>query len=174
MKWAQAHFFISPSYRFMPALEKDELLGAISELSELAAAGTDIEIADVELRGSGGARLLRVYIDKPAGVTHGDCEIISERLGSLLDERDVMPEGSYTLEVSSPGIERALKKPRDFERVVGRNVKLSLKEPMGGQKRLEGKLVEIAGASIGIELSTGERIRVKLDQVQKANLKFEW
>jgi ribosome maturation factor RimP len=158
----------------MPALERDELLSAISTLSEQAAAGTGIEIADVELRGGGSARLLRVYIDKPAGITHRDCEIISERLGALLDDQDVIPGGGYTLEVSSPGLERALKKPRDFERVLGHNVKIALKEALEGQRRLEGKLAEIAGDTIDIEVSSGEHFRVKLDQVQKANLKFEW
>lgn len=171
---------VSPLFYFaflswiMPALEKDELLSAISALSEQAAAGTGIEIAEVELRGGGNARLLRVYIDKPAGVTHRDCEIISERLGALLDERDAIPGGGYTLEVSSPGLERALKKPRDFERVLGHSVKLSLKEPIEGQKRLEGKLAEVAGDTIAIEVPHGERFRVKLEQVEKANLKFEW
>jgi ribosome maturation factor RimP len=158
----------------MPALETDELLKVISALSEQAAAGTGIEIAEVELRGGGPARLLRVYIDKPAGITHRDCEIISERLGALLDERDAVPGGGYTLEVSSPGLERPLKKPRDFERVLGHNVKISLKEALDGQKRLEGKLAEVAGDTIAIEVPTGEHFRIKLDQVQKANLKFEW
>jgi ribosome maturation factor RimP len=155
-------------------LEKDELVSAISALCEQAAAGTGIEIADVELRGGGNARLLRVYIDKPAGVSHRDCETISERLGTLLDEQDVMPGGGYTLEVSSPGLERALKKPRDFERVVGHNVKIALKEALEGRRRLEGKLAEIAGDTIDIEVPNGGHFRVKLDQVQKANLKFEW
>jgi ribosome maturation factor RimP len=158
----------------MPALEKDELLTSITALSEQAAAGTGIEIAEVELRGGGNARLLRVYIDKPAGVTHRDCEIISERLGALLDERDTMPGGGYTLEVSSPGLERPLRKLRDFERVVGHNIKVSLKEALEGQKRLEGKLAEVAGDTIAIEVPNGDRLRVRLDQVQKANLKFEW
>ncbi len=158
----------------MPALERDELLSAISPLCEQAAAGTGIEVAEVELRGAGSARLLRVYIDKPDGVTHRDCEIVHERLGALLDERDAMPGGAYTLEVSSLGLERALRKPRDFERVLGRNVKVSLKEAIDGYKRLEGKLAEVAGDTIDIEVPNGERFRVKLDQVQKANLKFEW
>jgi ribosome maturation factor RimP len=158
----------------MPALEKDELLGAISALSERAAVGTNIEIADVELRGGGSARLLRVYIDKPGGVTHNDCELISERLGALLDEQDLIPGDRYTLEVSSPGLERALKKPRDFERVLGRNVKVSLKEPLKGQRRLEGKLMEVAGDAIRIELPSGERLQLEIHQLQKANLKFEW
>lgn len=90
----------------MAAVENKALLDKLSELGERAAAGTEIEIVEIQLRGAGKARLLRVYIDKPGGVTHGDCETISERFGNLLDAEDPIPEDSYTLEVSSPGIER--------------------------------------------------------------------
>jgi ribosome maturation factor RimP len=158
----------------MPAFEREQLLSAITALTEQAAAATGIEIADVELRGSGKARLLRVYIDKPAGVTHGDCELISERLGTLLDQQDVMPEDSYTLEVSSPGVERPLKKPRDFERVVGQDIKVSLREAVDGQKRVEGKLLGVAGDTIEVESESGKDFRFALAQIQKANLKFQW
>jgi ribosome maturation factor RimP len=158
----------------MPVFETDQLLTAITTLSDQAAAGTGIEIADVELRGSGKARLLRVYIDKPSGVTHGDCELISEKLGTLLDEQDVMPPDSYTLEVSSPGVERALKKPRDFERVVGQTVKVSLREPVDGLKRLEGKLLGVEGSAIQIQIESGKVLQVDMAQIQKANLKFQW
>jgi ribosome maturation factor RimP len=158
----------------MPAFERDELLTTITALADQAAAGTGIEIADVELRGGGSARLLRVYIDKPAGVTHNDCQAISERLGALLDERDVMPEDSYTLEVSSPGVERPLRKPRDFERVVGQSIKLTLREAVDGQKRVEGKLLGVAGDTIEVESESGKDFRLVLAQIQKANLKFQW
>ncbi len=175
-KWAQAHFFIALMLKPMSVMEREELLGTLTALCEQAAAGTGIEIVDVELRGSGNARLLRVYIDKPkpAGVSHGDCELISERLGTLLDEREVMAENSYTLEVSSPGVERPLKKPRDFERALGQAIKLSLKQPVDNQKRLEGKLAGISEGVLEIETAPGRNLRVDLAQVQKANLKFQW
>lgn len=158
----------------MPALDK-ELLARINVLGEQAASGTGIDIAEIELRGGGKARLLRVYIDKPGGVTHQDCEFISSRLGALLDAEDAIPgDAGYTLEVSSPGVERALKKPRDFERVVGQKVKLALKEPLEGQHRLEGTLVGFANDVLEVEIALGRRFQVPLAQVQKANLKFEW
>jgi ribosome maturation factor RimP len=78
------------------------------------------------------------------------------------------------LEVSSPGVERALKKARDFERSVGQKVKLAFTEPVQGQKRVEGTLSAIAGDAIEIETASGERLQVPLAQIQKANLKFEW
>ncbi|MBV8552078.1 MAG: ribosome maturation factor RimP [Acidobacteriaceae bacterium] len=158
----------------MAAAEQTGLVDRITELGERAAAGTGIEIAEVQLRGAGKARLLRVYIDKSGGVTHGDCELISERLGKMLDDGDVMPEDSYTLEVSSPGVERALSKPRDFARVVGQSIRVSLKEPIEGQTRYEGKLAGLAEEALELESASGELVRIPLNQVRKANLKFEW
>jgi ribosome maturation factor RimP len=158
----------------MPAGEKTGLIERLTELGEQAAAGTAIEIAEVELRGAGKARLLRVYIDKPGGVTHGDCELISERMGRLLDQRDAVPGESYTLEVSSPGVERKLSKPRDFERVVGQKIRFSVRDPIEGQTHFEGKLAGFAAQMLEVELSPGRRVEVPLDRVQKAKLKFEW
>lgn len=158
----------------MATAEKMEIIDRITELGERAAAGTPIEIVEVELKGSGKARLLRVYIDKPGGVTHGDCELISERLGQLLDVGDVIPGDSYTLEVSSPGLERKLTKARDFERVLGQTVKVVLREPLEGQNRWEGKLEQVANDAIQLEIPGGNHLRIPLVQLQKANLKFEW
>ena len=117
---------------------------------------------------------MRVYIDKPGGVTHGDCELISERLGKLLDEEDPIPENSYTLEVSSPGIERRLSKPRDFERVVGQKIRLAVQPPGESRRQLEGRLAQFANGALEVEVAPGNLVRVPLDTVQKANLKFEW
>jgi ribosome maturation factor RimP len=158
----------------MPAAEKVDLVNRITELGEQAAQGTPIEIVEIELKGGGKARLLRVYIDKPGGVTHGDCEIISERLGNLLDQDDTIPGESYTLEVSSPGVERKLTRPRDFERVIGQKVRIATREPIEGSKRLEGKLTGFASGTLELELAPDHLVRVPLEQVEKANLKFEW
>ena len=158
----------------MATAENTEIIDRITELGERAAAGSSVEIVEVELKGSGKARLLRVYIDKPGGVTHGDCELISQELGKLLDEGDVIPGDSYTLEVSSPGLDRKLTKARDFERVVGQNVKVVLREPMAGQNRWEGKLEQVADNAIELQVPGGNRLRIPLVQLQKANLKFDW
>jgi ribosome maturation factor RimP len=159
----------------MAAVENKELVERITELGERSAMGTDIEVAEIQIRGAGNARLLRVYIDKPGGVTHADCQLISERLGKLLDEDDPFPDGSYTLEVSSPGIDRRLSKPRDFERVVGRKIRLAV-QPPGETRRslLEGRLAQFSGGTLEVEIAPGNLVRVPLESVQKANLKFEW
>ncbi len=173
-----------PTFLFLSALfpasfemaftEKNGALDRITQLSEQAVTGTPIEIVEVQLRGAGKARLLRVYIDKPGGVTHEDCALLSERLGKLLDEEDAIPGDSYTLEVSSPGLDRKLTKPRDFERVVGQKIKVAVHQPIRGQTRFEGQLKELACGVLEIETPSGELLQVPLEQVQKANLKFEW
>ena len=158
----------------MPAAEKTGLLEKLTDLGERAARGTGIEVVEVQLRGAGKARLLRVCIDKSGGITHADCELISGRLGTLLDEEDAVPGDSYTLEVSSPGVERKLLQPRDFQRVVGQKIRLAVRDPIEGQTRLEGKLALFAEGILHLEVAPGDRVQVPLEQVQKANLKFEW
>lgn len=158
----------------MPAVQDNKVLDRITQLGERAASGSGIEILEVQLRGSGKARLLRIYIDKHGGVTHGDCELISERLGKLLDEEDVVPGDSYTLEVSSPGAERKLSTIRDFERVAGQKVRISLREPVDGVKSYEGKLSGVEQDTLEVETLPGHKVRIPLAKVQKANLKLEW
>jgi ribosome maturation factor RimP len=157
----------------MPAVENKELIGKLTEIGEDAARNTGIEIVEIQVRGAGKSRLLRVYIDKPGGVTHNDCEVISQKMSQLLDQRDVMPEESYTLEVSSLGLERKLSSQRDFQRVVGQKVSLTFREASEGSKHLEGKLLRVDGNKLEIALRSGEVREVSLEQLQKAKLKFE-
>jgi len=153
---------------------KDTVVARVTEIAERVGRSEGIEIVDVELAGGGGSRLLRVYIDKPAGVSHADCESISQQVGTILDVEDVVPGGRYTLEVSSPGIERKLTKPRDFERFQGSRVKIQLREPVESQRHWEGVLAGFYDGVITLELSPAKSISFGLDQVQKANLKFVW
>jgi ribosome maturation factor RimP len=157
----------------MVSAGKTEIVDRLTGLAERAAAGTSIEIVELQLRGGGKSRLLRVYIDKPGGVTHGDCELVSEGLGRLLDEEDAVPGDSYTLEVSSPGADRRLSTRRDFERVTGQNLKLALRQPIEGQPRLEGRLLEVVGDTLILQ-SGVQSISVPLDAIQKASIKFEF
>jgi ribosome maturation factor RimP len=157
----------------MPAVENKELIGKLTEIGEDAARNTGIEIVEIQVRGAGKSRLLRVYIDKPGGVTHNDCEVISQKMSQLLDQRGVMPEESYTLEVSSLGLERKLSSERDFQRVVGQKVSLTFREASEGSKHLEGKLLRVDGNKLEIALRSGEVREVSLEQLQKAKLKFE-
>jgi ribosome maturation factor RimP len=128
----------------------------------------------VELLGGGRTRVLRIYIDKPSGVSHGDCEAISHQVGTILDVEDVVSGGSYTLEVSSPGLERKLSRPRDFERFVGQKARVLLHEPVENQRRWEGTLAGFSEGVVTLEAVSGKQIHFDLQQIAKANLKFDW
>src|SRR5262249_7647156 len=99
------------------------VVAKVQEIAERVASSLKLGIVEVLILGSGSNRVLRIFIDKPGGVTHADCELISQDVGTILDVEDVIPGGHYTLEVSSPGVERKLTKPGEFERFVGQKVK---------------------------------------------------
>jgi ribosome maturation factor RimP len=146
----------------------------VQQIAERVGTDAGIEIVDVQMLGGGGSRLLRIFIDKPQGVTHADCEYISQNVGTILDVEDVIPGARYTLEVSSPGVERKLSKPQEFERFVGQKVKVVLRQPVENQRHWVGALTSFAEGIITLEPSPGRSVQFPLDQVEKANLKFEW
>jgi ribosome maturation factor RimP len=151
-----------------------EIIDKVEEIVIRAGRENGIEPVEVRLVGSGNQRVLRIYIDKPAGVTHGDCEMISDYVGTVLDVEDVIPGGRYTLEVSSPGLERPLKQPKDYERYAGREVKVVLREPVEGNKVFEGKLASFAGGVVELQTAKGGSVSFPFEQVARAHLKFDW
>jgi len=158
----------------MPVIGKEETIAKITEIAERVARSEGLEIVDVELLGAGRGRVLRIFIDRPQGVSHADCEFISQHVGTILDVEDVIPGDSYTLEVSSPGLERKLHRAKDFERFLGQKAKIVLREPIENQRRWEGKLAGFSDGIVTLEPSGGKIVRFALSQVEKANLKFEW
>jgi ribosome maturation factor RimP len=144
----------------------------IEEIAQRVALSEGIEVVEVEVKGGGNNQFVRISIDKPDGVTHADCELISQQVGTILDVEDVVP-GHYTLEVSSPGVERKLMKPRDFERFLGKKAKVTLRAPVDNQRHWEGTLAGFADGVISMD-AAGREIRFPFEQVEKANLKFEW
>ena len=153
---------------------RDQVTLKIQEIAERVGGDVGIEIVDVQLLGGGQSRLLRLFIDKPEGVTLGDCEFMSHNVGTILDVEDVIPGGRYTLEVSSPGVERKLTKPREFERFVGQKIKVILREPIEEKKHWMGQLTSFAEGVITLEPAPGKSVHIPFEQVEKANLKFEW
>lgn len=149
------------------------IVSKIEAIAERVGQSEGIEIVEVELKGGGQNRFLRISIDKPEGVTHADCELISHQVGTILDVEDVVP-GKYTLEVSSPGVERKLLKYQDFERFLGKKVVVTLKGPVENSRRWEGTLASCSAGLISLEAAEGKAIAFQFDQVEKANLKFEW
>jgi ribosome maturation factor RimP len=150
-------------------------LNRVREIAERVAADNGIEVVDVDFRGGGKARMLRITIDKPTGVTHEDCANVSREVGTILDVEDVVPGSSYTLEVSSPGLDRALRGPRDYERFTGSLVKVLVSEPIDGQKHFEGRLESFQDGRITVEIPAKKKleprkVEIELANVQKANL----
>jgi ribosome maturation factor RimP len=153
---------------------KDAVVARVTEIAERVGQSEGIEIVEVALLGGGNKRVLRIVIDTPAGVTHADCELISQHVGAILDVEDVIPGGRYRLEVSSPGVERKLTGPRDFERFLGRKARVVLREPIDNQRHWEGTLASFSGDVVTLEPSPGKTVQFALGQVEKANLKFDW
>jgi ribosome maturation factor RimP len=152
---------------------REDLASKIEEVAKRVAESEGLELVEVEVKGGGNNRLVRIAIDKPEGVTHGDCELVSQQVGTILDVEDIVP-GRYTLEVSSPGIERKLVKPQDYERFHGKKARITLREAVEGRKNWEGTLAGFAGDAVTVETEPGKTRQFPLSQIQKANLKFEW
>ena len=116
--------------------------------------------------------IVRVFIDKPQGVTHDDCSEVSTHLGTILDVEDFI-HASYTLEVSSPGLERGLYKRADYERFAGSNARMKTRQPIGGQRNFRGRLVALEGDEVIFEDRTNGQVRVPLDLITKANIEVD-
>jgi len=147
-------------------------LEKITEMAERVAVSEGLTLVDVELKGSGGSRLLRVYIDKPQGISHADCELVSEQLSAILDVEDPFP-GSYTLEVSSPGLDRRLVKPSDFAHFAGRKARVVVREPVDDQNVLEGRLAGFEAGRVRLDLGDAGLKELELSNIQKARLVVE-
>ena len=148
-------------------------LERIREAAERVAQSLGLEVVDVEWK-VGRDRFLRVYIDKPEGVSHKDCEAVSNQLSVLLDVEELIPgQQHYILEVSSPGLDRKLTKPAEFERFTGRLARISTIEPVENQKFFEGRLAGVAGGKVQIQVQ-GRVIAVPMEGIRKANLVVEF
>ncbi len=147
-------------------------LEKIREAAERVARSEGLEVVDVEWK-VGKQRFLRVYIDKPDGISHRDCEIVSQQLGVILDVEDLVPGPRYILEVSSPGLDRKLTKPADYERFLGRLARISTTEPFENAKFFEGRLAGYADGMVRIEVK-GRVIALPLESIRKANLVVEF
>ena len=154
----------------------------IRDIAGRVAATHGVELVDVELRGGGKARTLRITIDKPEGVTHEDCANVSREVSAILDVEDPVPGGSYTLEVSSPGLDRKLFRPEDYTRFTGSRIKVMTREPVNGNRHFEGRLQRFENGHLTLELMSGrkkpkpghappgQKVEIELANVEKANV----
>lgn len=141
--------------------------------AEAVARPLGFEVVEVEYQSGPRGRVLRVFIDKPGGVTVDDCQAVSEPLSAALDRLDPIP-GSYRLEVSSPGIERPLRKPEDFQRFAGREVEIHLFGPVQGRRHWTGTLVGMEQGQVRLRLEDGSTVDLPHEGISKARLRVRW
>ena len=150
-------------------VEWDRIRRLIEEVVE----SQGYELVEAELKGAGNNSVLRIFIDKPTGITHHDCELVSEQVGTVLDVEDLIPS-SYTLEVSSPGLERKLVKESDYTRFDGKLARIQTRIPLNQQKVFRGRLQGLQDGKVLLELPDGNILEIPLDVIQEARLEFDW
>ncbi|MFM9903842.1 MAG: ribosome maturation factor RimP [Pyrinomonadaceae bacterium] len=153
-------------------MDKDIVSTRVSEIAARVAADSGLELVHVEIAGIKRDRILRIYIDKPDGVTIEDCSQFSRSVEDVLDSEDTIPS-RYVLEVSSPGIERELYSLADFVKFEGKLAKVKTNIEIGGQKTFVGPIVKAADDQIVIDDRTQGNVTFKYTDVAKANLKID-
>ena len=145
----------------------------IGDLLEPGISSMGYELVGVEFQTGGpGGGLLRVYIDSENGISADDCQKVSYQVSGILDVEDPIP-GHYTLEISSPGLDRLLFRPQDFERFAGQLIKLRTAYPIEGQRKFKGRLVGMQGDNVVFEQDDME-ISLPFDQIEQARLVPEY
>lgn len=150
----------------------DNTLAKVKTLALRVLEFAGMELVHLEVRREPGGFIVRLYIDKEGGVTLDDCAAISRRLSVEFDVEDPIPD-RYTLEVSSPGLDRPLVNERDFQRFKGRNVRLSTVAPIDGRRNFRGRLAGLLDGAVRLILEGGQEIAIPRDQVAGARLEIE-
>jgi len=160
---------------FLGQEKMDATLTRIWHMTEPLAASEGMEIVDIELKheGTRGGRVLRIYLDKEGGPSMEDLSKVSRGLSDLLDQHDDVVEGSYSLEVSSPGINRPLKRPEHFSRFIGKRVRVRTREAIGGRRAFLGNLLEVTPERITLN-QDGTRWEIPFSIIEKSNYEHDW
>lgn len=154
------------------ASQRKEIVSKVSELTRQIVQFEGLELVDAEWKGALRGGLLRVYIDKPTGITHADCERVSRQLSAALDVEDLVPD-SYTLEVSSPGLDRKLSRPADYRRFQGRKAKLRVRGALEGSRTVTGLIEGTTQESVSLRTANGEALDVPFADIELARLVVE-
>lgn len=131
-----------------------------------------MEVVDVQYVAEHGKKVLRVFLDKEGGIRIADCENMSAKIAALIEQENMLPD-SYVLEVSSPGLDRVLKKEKDFVRFIGHKAKITVYAPIDGQRNFSGKILEAGKGSVTIDDVTGRKVSLSLDIIARARLEPE-
>jgi len=150
----------------------DSVEGRVREIATRAAEERGLELVHVEMARTGRLRTLRVFIDRPEGVTHEDCSAVSHHMSTVLDVEDFIHE-PYNLEVSSPGLERGLYRREDYERFAGQLARMRSREAVDGQRNFRGRIVGVEGGDVVFDDKTTGRVLVPVASIVKANLEID-
>lgn len=154
------------------ASQRKEIVSKVSELTRQIVQFEGLELVDAEWKGALRGGLLRVYIDKPTGITHADCERVSRQLSAALDVEDLVPD-SYTLEVSSPGLDRKLSRPADYRRFQGHKAKVRVRVALEGSRTVTGLIEGTTQESVSLRTANGEALDVPFAEIELARLVVE-
>jgi ribosome maturation factor RimP len=161
-------FFVSGAQRM------DANSARIWELAMPLARAQGMEIVDIEFRREGGpgGRVLRVFLDKQGGPNMDELSQVSRELSDLLDAEDIV-DGAYTLEVSSPGINRPLKRPEHFARFIGKKIRVRTRDMINGRRSFLGRLLAVSADRIAVD-QDGTRCEIPFEQIEKSNYEHDW
>ena len=148
---------------------QDDTLERIRHLVGGVVEFAGMELVNLEMRHEAGGLILRLFIDKEGGVTLDDCAQVSRQVSAQMDADDPIP-GRYTLEVSSPGLDRPLVSDRDFQRFAGQRVRLSTVAPLQGRRNFAGRLVGLVGPAVRLVLEDGQEVDIPRDLIAKARI----
>src|SRR5215475_4027213 len=176
-KWALPAFFVSGVCSEADTLgamdTSSSCIGRVWQLAAPLAETEGLEIVDIELKPEGRMGLvLRLYLDKAGGASMDDLSRVSRSLSDLLDEHDVV-DGAYTLEVSSPGINRPLKRPEHFERFVGKRIRVRTRDRIDGRRSFLGTLQEVLENQITLK-QEGAQYQIPFAVIEKSNYEHDW
>ncbi|MEM7007606.1 MAG: ribosome maturation factor RimP [Thermodesulfobacteriota bacterium] len=153
-------------------VSEQNIISNIKELLEPILYEKNLELFDIEFKGQSRKGVLRIFIDKEGGVNIDDCAQISRELGALLDVHEVIP-GSYTLEISSPGLTRPLRKPSDYIRFKGKTIKLKTNEEISDKNVFTGKILDFVDEVLSIETQEAN-YSIPYEKIEKANLEIDF
>jgi ribosome maturation factor RimP len=168
MQWVFAPTF----YFGQKTMSKQLIEQRIQEVAEQAAEKNGLELIHAEIIGAVKDRKIRIFIDKPDGVTHEDCVAVSREIDEVLEKEDFFPT-AYVLEVSSPGLERGLYKIEDFEKFAGNLAKIKTYQAINGQKNYRGRIIGIENEEVLFDDVTNGKVNVPFNAIAKANLEID-
>jgi len=150
-------------------IERAKVEDRVAPLAEKVAAREGCELVHVEYAHQSGRWILRLFIDRPEGITLEECSAVSRQMSAVLDVEDFIPH-AYTLEVSSPGLDRPLRKGDDYRRFAGESVNIRTTAPVGGRRRFRGILEKFENEVVTVTDEAGQVFEIPLEKVSKARL----